>query len=179
MNENTRQGSWQLDGAIRDPQSITREWIPVGQPFIDGVVLHEIKPVIAGYGHLVEIVRAEWLGPTPHIDQIFQATLTPGAVSAWHAHEHTTDRFFVLAGTARVVLFDRRHDSPTAGVVNEFRLGALRPALLVVPPRIWHGVKNVGHDPMCLLNVVDRAYEYDAPDHWRVPMDHPDVPYRF
>jgi dTDP-4-dehydrorhamnose 3,5-epimerase len=80
---------------------------------------------------------------------------------------------------ARIALYDARPDSPTHGVVNEFRFGSLRPALVTVPPRIWHGVQNVGDGVAVVLNLVDRAYDYEDPDHWRVPADSAEIPYRF
>jgi len=113
------------------------------------------------------------------VDQVFQVTLEPGAVSAWHAHRLTTDRIFVNAGMVTVALYDGREDSSTFGRVNEFRAGALRPMLLVIPPRVWHGVHNAGASPASLINVVDRAYAYDDPDHWALPWDSDRIPYRF
>jgi len=35
-----------------------------------------------------------------------------------------------------VVLYDSRTGSPTHGLINEFRFGALRPVLIVVPAGI-------------------------------------------
>jgi glycosyltransferase involved in cell wall biosynthesis len=34
-------------------------------------------------------------------------------------------------------------------------------------------------DASVLLNLVDNAYRYEDPDHWRLPPDSPQVPYRF
>ena len=43
---------------------------------------------------------------------------------------------------------------------------------------LWrHGVKNIGHDPGLLVNAVDRAYDYERPDHYRLPADSPHVPF--
>jgi dTDP-4-dehydrorhamnose 3,5-epimerase len=86
---------------------------------------------------------------------------------------------FVSYGRARVVLYDGREDSPTHGVVNEFRFGTIRPAMIHIPPRVWHGVQNVGDEVAILVNIVDRAYDYEDPDHWRVPADSPEIPFRF
>jgi dTDP-4-dehydrorhamnose 3,5-epimerase len=79
----------------------------------------------------------------------------------------------------RIVLYDSRQASPTCGVVNEFKFGSLRPALVVVPPKVWHGVQNITNEPGLLLNLVDRAYRYENPDHWRIPQDSPQIPYQW
>jgi dTDP-4-dehydrorhamnose 3,5-epimerase len=95
-------------------------------------------------------------------------------------HLRTTDRLFVNAGEVKIALFDSRPDSPTHGMVNEFRLGERRPALVIVPAGVWHGLKNLQSEQQgTVLNIVDRAYEYTDPDHWRLPADTPEIPYSF
>jgi len=170
---------WRIDGATRDRQSITADWKRKSLRLIEGVSVHEIANVPKIDGHLVEVFRRSWFGDDARVEQVFQVVLNPGRVSAWHAHESTTDRLFVSAGTARVVLFDNREDSPTRGEINEFRFGLLRPAAIVVPPRVWHGIQCVSMEPATILNLVDKAYDYENPDHWRVPPDSPAIPFRF
>lgn len=170
---------WLLPGATKDMENITKNWQPVRQNLIDGVVIKEVRPVLTGYGHLTEIFRSEWMTECPDVDQIFATTLHPYGLSAWHAHAATTDRLFAVTGQFRVVLFDSRKDSPTCGVINEFRLGVQCPMLVVIPPRVWHGVQNYGDCTAVLINAVDHAYQYEGPDHWRVPHDSEDVPYKF
>ena len=82
-------------------------------------------------------------------------------------------------GAVRIVLYDARASSPTHGQLNEFSFGEHRPALLMVPPGVWHGVENLRHEPSALLNLVDEAYSYDDPDHWRLPVDSPRIPFSF
>jgi dTDP-4-dehydrorhamnose 3,5-epimerase len=40
-------------------------------------------------------------------------------------------------------------------------------------------VQNVHHAESRVLNLVDRAYSYEAPDHWSLPIDTEQIPYRF
>lgn len=170
---------WLLPGAARDAQTITSEWHASALCLIDGVQVREVRNVPKATGHLTEVYRRDWGLDTAPIEQVFQVVLLPGRVSAWHAHGETLDRLFPVEGLVRLVLYDARSDSPTRGLVNEFKLGEHRPGLIVVPPRVWHGVQNIGATPARILNLVDRAYVYEAPDHWRVPPDAPDIPYRF
>lgn len=171
--------NWLLKDAQKDKQSITSDWQMHQQQLIDGVLVHEVKNVIKNNGYLTEIYRREWFGADEHIDQIFQVVLQPGGISAWHTHEVTTDRLFVLTGTIKIVLYDGRKESLTYGQVNEFRGNLLRPQLIVVPPQVWHGVQNIGPETAILLNVVDKAYQYENPDHWRIPGNSPEIPYQF
>jgi dTDP-4-dehydrorhamnose 3,5-epimerase len=166
-----------LPGATRDRQSITRDWMPL-QALIEGVVVREVRNVPKDNGYLTEIWRADWQ-LDGGVAQVFQALLAPGAVSAWHAHRDATDRLFANHGLIKAVLFDARRGSKTAGRLNVFRCGDVRPQLVVVPPGVWHGVQNIGATPALLLNLPDRAYAYEAPDHWRLPPDTDEIPYSF
>lgn len=170
-------GRWLLAGAVKASQSVTSEWELIGQPSIEGARLREVKNVLTPDGALVEVFRRDWqLG---EVAQVFQKNLSPGRVSAWHAHEHTTDRIFINAGRVKVVLYDARAESRTSALVNELILGDARPALIIIPPGVWHGVQNVAGETSTLLNLVDQAYRYEDPDHWKLPPDSPEIPYGF
>lgn len=171
-------GRWLLDGATKDRQTINARWTPAAMQLIDGVSLREVLHVPKSNGFLTEIYRREWIGGDAAIEQVFQVVLEPGAISAWHAHAETTDRIFISHGLVHLVLYDAREDSPTRGLVNELRIGTIRPALVVVPPRVWHGLRNLAATMSIVLNLVDRAYDYEDPDHWRLPADTPEIPFR-
>lgn len=170
---------WMLEGTVKDRQSITSDWEFTNKKLISGVVVREVKHVPKGNGSLTEIYRRDWATDDLPVDQVFQVALVPGGISAWHTHEVTTDRLFVNHGLIRIVLYDAREDSSTYGVLNEFKLGTIRPGLVVVPPKVWHGIQNISESPSLLLNMVDRAYRYEDPDHWRLPQDSPLIPYQF
>jgi dTDP-4-dehydrorhamnose 3,5-epimerase len=168
---------WSVRGE-RDPQLVRSDWTPEGQEVIDGVRTFQMSNVLAGNGYLTEIWRPEWALDDAPVGQVFQRVLDPGAASGWHAHAETLDRLFCAVGRLLVVLYDARETSATHGALLELRCGAERPALIVVPPGVWHGVRNLGATTAVMVNVVDRAYDYEHPDHFRVPVDSPLIPYR-
>jgi len=166
-----------LEGMIKDRQSVTADWQPVGRDRIDGVEIVQIRPVTKRAGVLTEVFRAEWCdGP---VGQVFQVLLMPGAVSAWHTHVRTIDRLFVSSGSLTLALYDGRRDSSTAGRVNEMHLSIARPELVIVPAGVWHGVMATSHNPTLLLNLPSAGYDYADPDHYRLPDDTSQIPYRF
>ena len=169
---------WELPGSRRDAQSVTADWQRIDRKLIDGVSWLEMKNVLREGGHLTEVYRADWKLDDASVEQVFQTRFAAGGISAWHAHAHTRDRLFVAFGTMRIVLYDARADSPSFGRVNEFQLGTLRPGVVSIPPRVWHGVENLSDEPALLLNLVDRAYRYEQPDHYRLPPDSDQIPYR-
>jgi dTDP-4-dehydrorhamnose 3,5-epimerase len=44
----------------------------------------------------------------------------------------------------------------------------MRPLMIVVPPGIWHGLRNESGAPAGYINVTDRLYDYEKPDNWRL-----------
>ena len=90
-----------------------------------------------------------------------------------------TDRLHIAQGYAKIVLYDARSSSPTKGKINEFCLGSDRQGLVVVPNGVWHAMQNMSHEPCLVINLVDKAYSYDDPDHWRLPLDTGQIPYAF
>jgi len=165
--------------AARDPQSVTPDWQMVTTRAIEGVRAIEVKHVLTSSGSLVELLRAEWLGPPSAIAHVFLRALDPGAISAWHVHQTTSDRLFCVAGRALIVLYDAREASPTHGTVAEYHVGRDRPTLIVVPPGVFHGVKALGTESASIVNMADETYSYGEPDHWRLPSDTREIPYRF
>jgi len=162
----------------RDPQSITADWEPYNFSPINGVVHKEVRNVIKDNGYLTEMFRPEWFENTA-IGQVFRVSLQPGAISAWHVHEETTDRLSIILGVVKVVLYDARPDSPTAGMINEFKLSENRPGTIFIPPGVWHGVQNIHYQGSAIINMVDKAYKYENPDHLRIPFNDPQIPYTF
>lgn len=163
----------------KDKQNINTEWDLTHQERIAGVSVKEVKNVLKNNGVLTEIYRSDWNLDSEGVGQVFQVTLYVREISAWHAHAFNTDRLFVTTGGIKLVLYDGRKDSCTYGLINEFRLSPYRPALVVIPPKVWHGVQNISDQTSIVLNVVDKAYNYQDPDHWRLPINTGEIPYSF
>lgn len=171
--------TWMIEGASKDAQSVTADWRAAELPLIQDVRLREVKNVVKQNGFLTELYRRDWAIDDGVVDQIFQVRLSADGVSAWHAHGFTTDRLFVGEGSLKIVLYDGRQESSTFGKLNVFCCSHVRPMLIVIPPGVWHGVHNIGQSTATLINMVDRAYDYADPDHWRLPVDAIQIPYSF
>lgn len=170
---------WKLNGVSRDLMSVTSDWEIINNDLIEGVRVKEIKNVVKDNGYLTELWRKDWNLDELDIEQVFQNVLYPSERSGWHAHERTTDRIIVNWGVLKIILFDSRKESPSYNKINEFRCGSLRPMLLVIPPQVFHAVQNTSDQPASLINLVDKAYDYQNPDHWRLPIDSDQIPYHW
>ena len=131
---------------------------------IDGVRFRPTRAVPHEDGYLTEVARASWDELEAPIVQVHVTTTFPDRIRAWGVHRGVTDRLFVVAGLVQLVVFDGREGSPTFGRINEFRVGERNPGLLVIPPDLYHGWKNIGDAEAIIINMPDRVYDYDAPD---------------
>jgi dTDP-4-dehydrorhamnose 3,5-epimerase len=166
-----------LLGMKRDKQSVTADWESL-QQIIDGVAIRQVRTVLKDGGALTELYRDHWENGG-EVRHVFQEVLSANTLTAWHIHQETTDRLFVSIGNVKIVLYDAREGSRTRGLLNVFRFGTARPALVIIPPCIWHGIMNVGSTDAVLLNLTDKPYEYENPDHWKLPSNTDQIPYSF
>lgn len=143
---------------------------------IEGVVTRKLKVIPDERGFLMEMLRSDY----PEFQKFGQVYLTvgyPDIVKGWHYHKKQTDNFFVVKGTAKVVLYDMRDNSGTKGKINEFSIGEQNPIMVLIPPMVVHGFKAVGLEPAYLINVPTELYNYEEPDEYRIDPHDNDIPY--
>ncbi len=165
-----------LQNARKDGQQVTSEWQKLQDP-IEGVVVHEVRHVPRDHGVITEIFRPQWDPTGLPVVHIYQSRLFPAAIGAWSCHAKTVDRLFINQGHVKIVLYDGRESSRTFGNVMELHAGDARPAFVVIPIGVWHGIQNLGAADALMLNAPSRAYDYEDPDHYRLPYDSPEIPY--
>jgi dTDP-4-dehydrorhamnose 3,5-epimerase len=165
-----------LSGARKDGQLVTADWQMLREPIAD-VHVREVLHVPRDHGIITEMYRSEWDPTGLPIVHAYQSRLFPGAIGAWSCHAGNVDRLFVNQGHVKLVLFDGREGSSTEGRLNEYHVGDSRPAFIVLPPGVWHGLQNLGSTDALMINFPSNAYDYSDPDHYRLPMDSEEIPY--
>ena len=140
-------------------------------PLVAGVQFRPTRPVPHEDGHVTEVARASWDVLGSPVVQVHISTTFAGRIRAWGLHPLGTDRLFVVAGLVKLVVFDGRKDSPTFGQLNEFVVSEKNPGLLIVPPNLYHGWKNIGTSEAIIINMPERMYEYEQPDALDLPWD--------
>jgi dTDP-4-dehydrorhamnose 3,5-epimerase len=138
---------------------------------IAGVQFRPTRPVPHEDGHVTEVARASWEVLGKPLVQVHITTTLPGRVRAWGLHQASTDRLFVAAGLIKIVVFDGRQGSATFGRLNEFLVSEKNPGLLIIPPDLYHGWKNIGTAEAIIINMPDTMYNYAAPDALDLPWD--------
>lgn len=145
-------------------------------PGIEGVIVEEGKWHVDHRGALAEIVNFDspfWIEPVVYA---YCFTIRPGRIKGWGMHKLQADRYFVASGKVRVVLHDGRRRSATFGQFNQlFFAGA--PALVRIPPGVWHADQNWGDRDAILVNYPTRPFNHAEPDKYRIDPHSGEIPF--
>ncbi|MDX6666518.1 MAG: dTDP-4-dehydrorhamnose 3,5-epimerase [Solirubrobacteraceae bacterium] len=167
-----------LQAAVRDEQTVTPEGESV-RPSIDGVAVRRGRTVVDERGTITEMLSATWAFTQEPIVYAYQTTIRPGVVKGWIVHLTSVDRLFFASGSARLVLFDAREDSATAGLVEELFFDPANRGVVRIPCGVFHAVQNIGVDDAVFVNFPTEPYAHEDPDKYRLPLDTESIPFRF
>jgi len=146
---------------------------------IDGVKLINLRRFNDDGGSFTELMRVNQ-GISTEVDglniaQINFSDMEPESIKAFHVHRQQTDVWFVPPDSkVLLILADLRADSPTNGNLMRFVIGDGNPRLVVIPPGVAHGCKNIGCSKAHLIYFMDNQFsaEPEQCDEWRLPWDH-------
>ena len=167
MDQNLAAGT-AAEAGKRDAQTVSAGGVRATAPKIAGVQVVELGNVLTRSGSLLELFRQDWPSIAVGVQQINWAQLNANGVTDWHRHALQADHLVGVGGNIRLALWDGREATPTHGASEVFRLGALRPVMVIVPPGVWHGLRNDSVAPAGSLNMVDQLYDYARPDNYRL-----------
>ena len=138
---------------------------------IEGLRFRPTRPVPHEDGTVAEVATRCGPRSTCRIVQVHITTTLPTRIRAWGLHQASTDRLFVVKGLVSIVVYDGVEDSPTYGSLNELRVSERNPGLLVIPPNLFHGWKNIGVDEAFIINMPSSQYDHDGPDALDLPYE--------
>ena len=98
--------------------------------------------------------------------QINYSVTYPQVIKAWHRHKNQTDFWLCLHGHLKIGIFDQVSNSAWQTVSGE-----KNPGIVVIAPKLWHGLATVGPEPAGLLYYVTQMYDPEAPDEERRDYD--------
>jgi dTDP-4-dehydrorhamnose 3,5-epimerase len=122
-------------------------------------------------GRFVETYRRSWFPLGREMIQGNRSDKQQGAVVGLHYHLHQADYWYVLNGTARVVLHDLRAGSPTEGATLQTDLVGTENRGIFIPPGVAHGFSSL--TDVLLWYLVDGYY--NSADELGLAWDDPDV----
>ncbi len=146
---------------------------------IDGVHMRDLVLHTDDRGTVCEMYDPRWeWHPDPLVFSYFY-TIRPGLIKGWAMHKKHDDRYCLLQGEMKVVLYDARTDSPTKGHVLELYLTEQRRQLFSLPQGVWHADQNIGSKDCLVVNFPTIQYDHASPDKYRLPLDTDLIPYKF
>jgi dTDP-4-dehydrorhamnose 3,5-epimerase len=143
---------------------------------IEGVAVKQLKTVPDERGWLMELLRSDW-ECFRNFGQAYVTSAYPHVVKAWHMHKKQTDNMSCIKGMVKLVLYDDREGSKTKNRIDELFIGERNPALVSIPPMVWHGFKAIGDEYALIINLPTEMYNYKEPDEHRLPPDTERIPY--
>jgi len=141
---------------------------------IDGVRVIPLRRIPDERGTIYHMLRAD----DPHFEQfgeIYFTSVYPGVVKGWHKHQEMTLNYACVFGRVKLVVYDDRPDSATAGTILEVFLGPDDYSLVTIGPGIWSGFKGMSEPFAIIANCC--THPHDPSRTTRVdPFDN-DIPY--
>jgi dTDP-4-dehydrorhamnose 3,5-epimerase len=150
-------------------QTVTADWQPAEPLGIEGVQVKDIRNVVVRSGILTECYRPEWFEGGFQAGHVVHVSLMAGGVSSWHCHREQKDVIIPVAGQLRLGLYDDRPESLSFRAFRTLHVSVARPMAIMVPPLVWHALKNASSEPASYVVVNDRPFDYENPDDWTLP----------
>jgi dTDP-4-dehydrorhamnose 3,5-epimerase len=130
---------------------------------IEGVEVIPLRRIPDERGTVMHMLR----DTDPHfrgIGEIYFSTVYAGAVKGWHRHREMTLNYTCVHGRIKLVLFDERDGSSTAGELLEVFLGPDQYSLVVIPPGVWNGFKGMSEPYAIVANACTHAHDPSRSD---------------
>ena len=127
---------------------------------IKGVVIQTLVEHRDRRGTLVQTFRSDCLPQVIKPVMSYVSYTEPGIGRGPHEHREQTDVFaFIGPGEFELYLCDNREKSDTFGNRKRIVVGEKNPVLVVIPPGVVHGYRNISEDVRgMVINYPDRLY---------------------
>ena len=126
---------------------------------IEGVEVTPLTRFADQRGWLAELYRSDEINgdTTPAMGYI--SVTKPGVSRGPHEHRDQSDRFcFAGPGTFELRMWDNRPDSPTYLSSQKIIAGADEPTVILIPPGVVHGYRNISDKEAMVINLPNRLY---------------------
>jgi len=143
---------------------------------IEGVIIKPLKQIPDERGKIMHMLRVD----DPEFEkfgEIYFSVVFPGVVKGWHLHKKMTLNYAVVSGTIKLVLYDKRENSPTKGELMEIFMGEDNYALVQIPPGVVNGFKGIGRQSAIVANCATEPH--DPNEIIRIDPFNNDIPYNW
>ncbi len=140
---------------------------------IEGVRVVPLRRIPDERGTIFHMLRRT----DPHFiefGEIYFSSIYRDVIKGWHRHAEMTLNYACLWGRIKLVLYDDRPGSPTAGRLTEHFLGPDDYSLVVIPPMVWNGFKGMA-DVSLVANCATHSHDPSRTE--RLDPHSPVIPY--
>ncbi len=127
---------------------------------IDGVFVEPLKTFADERGKIMHMLRSE-ASFFERFGEVYFSLIKPGFIKGWKKHLKITQHFAVPVGNIKLVLYDDRVNSSTAGRIQEVFVGAENYQLVRIPPLVLYSFKAVGDKCALIANCINFPYDPD------------------
>ena len=141
---------------------------------LEGVKIRSLKQFPDERGKVMHMLRND----DPYFQcfgEIYFSCVNSGAIKAWHLHSRMTLNYAVVFGQIKLVIYDPRPDSSTAGQIQEIIMGDSNYCLVTIPPKIWSGFTGLGSQVSIVANCS--TIPHDPGEITRADVSSPQIPY--
>jgi dTDP-4-dehydrorhamnose 3,5-epimerase len=127
---------------------------------IDGVHVNKLEKHVDERGFLIETFRLDGFIDNIQPQMSYVSYTEPGIARGPHEHKQQTDVFaFIGPGNFKLMLWDNRPESKSYLFSMTLFCGEDNPLLVVVPPGVVHGYRNVSKTVRgMVLNYPDKLF---------------------
>jgi dTDP-4-dehydrorhamnose 3,5-epimerase len=127
---------------------------------IKGVIIENLNKFSDERGYLVETFREDNLPGKLRPVMSYVSFTKPGAARGPHEHIKQIDIFVFLGpGDFKIRLWDNRKNGKTYSSFMEITGGRDNPILIIIPPGIVHGYKNISEELGMVINHPDKLHK--------------------
>lgn len=113
--------------------------------------------------HMVRATDREHFLP---VQEVYFSFVNPGVTKGWHCHSEQTSMLSCISGVVELAIFG------PAGTTSEsvgIRLGDGERKLVIIPPRLTYGWRNLSEQPSILANCS--THVHDPSKSTKTPLD--------
>lgn len=126
---------------------------------IDGVQIHPLKQIVDDRGCVMHMLKStdSWF---TKFGEIYFSIVNPRVVKGFHNHKIMVINYAVISGLIKLVLCDKRLQSPSYGVLEELIIGsAYNYSLITVPPGVWNAFQGLNDSPSIVANCANITHD--------------------
>ena len=151
---------------VENIQSVLHLQDYLAKSIIEGVKIVPLRRFNDEGGSFTELARlthGQLVGDLPfEFAQINYSEMEAGAIKAFHLHEQQTDIWYVPPGSKiLLILVDLRQNSATAKLQMRLVLGDNNSQLILIPPGVAHGCKNLNSNKSTVIYFINRQFSSD------------------